>query len=224
MITPETVLLSFLAGVYTPLGAVCVIPLYPGYLAYLVSQARNDQQRSPLILGLLVTAGVIGSMLLFGLLSIIVFNQSISAAIATTTPIIYTLLALLGAGMILGLDPGRLFPGVKIPTVGSTTGSALLYGGFFGLVALPCNPAGLIMIFALQATIPEAALSIIHFIIFGFGMAIPLLLLSLLSEKKVSRILQILIRHQIVIKRGAGAVILTIALYYLTDLILSGTV
>lgn len=222
MNTLGTLFLSFLAGIYTPLGAVCVIPLYPGYLAYLVSQAENGQQRRPLILGFLVTAGVIGSMLLFGLLTIIVFNQSISAAIAITTPIVYTLLALLGISMILGLDPGRLFPGIRTPTVESAAGSALLYGGFFGLVALPCNPAGLIMIFSLQATIPEAALSIIHFIVFGFGMALPLLILSVLSEKKVSRILAILIRYQSVIKRGAGIVILAIALYYLTDLILLG--
>ncbi len=224
MINAETLFLSFLAGIYTPLGAVCVIPLYPGYLAFLVSQTDTGQQRSSLLMGLIITAGVIGSMLLFGLLSIIIFNISISSAITTITPVIYTLLALLGAGMIVGLDPGRLFPSVTIRTGSSAIGSALLYGGFFGLVALPCNPAGLIMVFALSATIQEAALSIIHFIIFGFGMATPLLLLSLLSEQKVSKILQILIRHQIGIRKGAGVAILAIALYYLADFFSSGTV
>lgn len=215
MITYETMILSFLAGIYTPLGAVCVLPLYPGYLAYLASYTRNEKKVSPFRLGLLVTAGVIGSMLLFGLLTIIIFSTSISAAIRTISPVIYTLLALLGAAMILGLDPGRLFPGIQIPGVRSQIGSALLYGGFFGLVALPCNPAGLLMVFALQATIPEAAASLGHFIIFGIGMATPLLLLSILSEEKVSRILQILTRYQKAIQKGAGIVILVIALYYL---------
>ena len=38
--------ISFLAGLFAPIGAVCVLPLYPGFLSYLagqVSQVENDE-------------------------------------------------------------------------------------------------------------------------------------------------------------------------------------
>ncbi len=223
MITSETLILSFIAGIYTPLGAVCVLPLYPGYLAYLASANREGKMKSPLYLGLVVSAGAIGSMLLFGLLFVTILNTPLSTAIRLISPIIYILLVFLGAGMILGLDPGRLFPAIQFKTAKSHHASALLYGGFFGLVALPCNPAGLLMIFALSATIPEAITSLVHFIIFGIGMATPLLLLSALSEERVSGILRVLTTYQAGIRRGAGIAIIIIALYFLREIIVSGT-
>ncbi|GAA5261623.1 cytochrome c biogenesis CcdA family protein [Methanocalculus sp. MC3] len=222
MITSETLILSFIAGIYTPLGAVCVLPLYPGYLAYLASANREGRMNSPLYLGLIVSAGAIGSMLLFGLLFVTIMNTSLSTAIRLMSPIIYILLVLLGAGMILGLDPGRLFPGIEVPKAHSQHAAALLYGGFFGLVALPCNPAGLLMIFALSATIPEAITSLVHFIVFGIGMATPLLLLSALSEERVSGILRVLTTYQEGIRRGAGIIILSVALYYLIHMLFPG--
>ena len=37
--------ISFLAGLFAPLGAVCVLPLYPGFLAWLANQAgEGDEQ------------------------------------------------------------------------------------------------------------------------------------------------------------------------------------
>lgn len=222
MITSETLILSYLAGIYTPLGAVCVLPLYPGYLAYLASANREGRMNSPLYLGLVVSAGAIGSMFLFGLLFVTILNTPLSTAIRLISPIIYILLALLGAGMILGLDPGRLFPAIQFKTAKSEHAAALLYGGFFGLVALPCNPAGLLMIFAISATIPEAIISLVHFLIFGIGMATPLLLLSALSEERVSGILRVLTTYQAGIRRGAGIIILSVALYYLIHMLFPG--
>jgi cytochrome c-type biogenesis protein len=47
---------SFTLGLATPLSAVCVIPLYPGFLAFLSNQ---DDDAPPIaVLGVLVALGV----------------------------------------------------------------------------------------------------------------------------------------------------------------------
>ena len=70
MINPITNLwLSFVAGLLAPIGAVCVLPLYPGFLAYLANQLTTKAKKSTFVkLGLVVTSGVIASMMVFGLI------------------------------------------------------------------------------------------------------------------------------------------------------------
>jgi cytochrome c-type biogenesis protein len=74
-ITPETWAISFLAGLYTPLGAMCVLPLYPGYLAFLAGRTKTGGGRT-LTLGLAVTAGVLLAMFSFGLLFVAILKMS----------------------------------------------------------------------------------------------------------------------------------------------------
>ena len=73
--TPETWAISFLAGLYTPLGAMCVLPLYPGYLAFLAGRTKSGTN-STLTLGLAVTAGVLLAMFSFGLLFVWILKVS----------------------------------------------------------------------------------------------------------------------------------------------------
>lgn len=211
----ETWILAFLAGVYTPLGAVCVLPLYPGYLAFLAKQASSEKSISPVLLGLVVTGGVISSMLLFGLIFVYLLKISTSSVIGILGPIVYILLAVLSIGMIFGLDPGRIFPAVSVPKVHSPIVSAWLFGGFFGLVALPCNPASIIMVFALSTTTMGFISNLVNFIIFGCGMALPLLVLSLFSSEQNRHIISFLTANHRMIEIVAGVIMLIIALYYL---------
>jgi cytochrome c-type biogenesis protein len=48
---------SYLLGLATPLTAVCVLPLYPGFIAFLSNRRQEGDQRSPLLLGLAAVAG-----------------------------------------------------------------------------------------------------------------------------------------------------------------------
>jgi hypothetical protein len=52
-----------------PLGAMCVLPLYPGYLAFLAGRTKSGAS-STLFLGLAVTGGVLLAMFSFGLVFI----------------------------------------------------------------------------------------------------------------------------------------------------------
>ena len=183
-------LLSFLAGILTPLGAVCVLPLYPGYLAFLAGQCAAGTRARPLYLALCVTGGVLAASLLFGFVVV-------------------------GVLMIVGLDFSRILPQIAVPGAASPYTAAVLFGLFFGLIALPCNPAGIVVLFALSATVAAFLDNFIHFIFFGFGMALPLLMLSLLSEERTRRVTGFLTHRAVPIRIGSGIFMLAVSVYYL---------
>ena len=211
--TPETWALSFLAGVYTPLGAMCVLPLYPGYLAFLAG--RGGKGSSTLKLGLVVTGGVLLAMFAFGLVFVSVLKVSTSDVIGILGPVIYILLAVMSIAMIIGFDISRFFPMVSTPTGKTPYITALLFGAFFGLVALPCNPASIILLFAISATTADFIANFFNFILFGVGMASPLLGLSALSMERNKGIIRFLTTYHRIINRIAGVFMLIVALYYL---------
>lgn len=210
----ETWALSFLAGVYTPLGAMCVLPMYPGYIAYLASQTRAGST-SPLKLGLIVTGGVLMALFAFGLIFVSILQISTSDVIGILGPIIYTILAVMSIAMILGFDISRFFPFISTPTGKTPYITAALFGAFFGLVSLPCNPASIILLFAISSTTVDFISNFINFVLFGVGMASPLLLLSALPMDKNRTIIRFLTKNHQIINRVAGVLMLAVALYYL---------
>lgn len=220
-LTPDTWILSFLAGLYTPLGAMCVLPLYPGYLAFLAGRAAHGKRVSTLLLGLAVTAGVIGAMLAFGLVFVSILEMSTGLVIGYLGPAVYLILAIMSIGMILGVDIGRIFPTIHSPEARTPWITAALFGAFFGLVALPCNPASIILLFALSTTTIDFLANFINFVIFGVGMATPLLVLSAFSMDTNQRAVRFFTRYHGIINRGAGVVMLMVALYYLIFVFLS---
>lgn len=207
-------LLPYLAGLMTPLGAVCVIPLYPGYVALLAGSAK-DEGVSPATIGVLVAVGVIGGMFAFGLIVSAVLGLSISAAIGGIAPFLYAGLAVAGAAMVAGVDLPVRLPVAEAPAVGGAGVSALLYGAFFGLIALPCNPGPIILLFALSADTAEWAANLLYFLLFGLGMATPLLLLSVLPAGWSRRVTAALARHHRMVFRVTGLFLLAVAVSYL---------
>ena len=203
-----------LAGLSTPLLAACVLPLYPGYLAFLASQ-KPEKHIPARILGFLVTAGVIAAMFAFGLVFIYLLRVSTGTAIGMIGPVLYLLLAIVSVAMIAGIDISRLIPRVVAPTADSPQISAFLFGAFFGLIALPCNPGPILLLFTFSLTAVDALTNFITFVFFGIGMAIPLLLLSCVSDLMGKRIITIFTKHNRIISAVAGIMMLAISLYYL---------
>ena len=213
--SPDTWILAFFAGLYTPLGAMCVLPLYPGYLAFLAGRTAHEKRVSTLLLGVAVTFGVIGALLAFGVIFVSVLQVSTGLVIGYLGPIVYLILAIMSIGMILGVDIGRIFPTIQSPEAKTPWITAILFGAFFGLVALPCNPASIILLFALSTTTADFLANFINFVIFGIGMATPLLVLSALSMDANRMAVSFLARYHGIINRAAGVVMLIVALYYL---------
>lgn len=209
---------SLVLGILTPLTAVCVIPLYPGFLAFLSNQTGGDgTRRPPLLLGAMVTLGVISFMSLLGLLFTTILEVSLTAVVSIVSPIAFGILLVIGSLMIFDFDMGKIFPKFQSPTSKNPMWSAFLFGFFFGAIVLPCNPGLIAAMFS--KTLATSTIGFIgnitNFIVFGIGMATPLLVFAGISGVKSQRIISFLIKHKTIINRMTGVTLVGISIYYL---------
>jgi len=208
--------LSFLAGLFAPLAAVCVLPLYPGFLAYLSNQLTGKESRKTMVLlGVLTTVGVISSMTLFGLIFTFFLQESLTNAIGIISPIAFGILALVSILMIFNVNIGKLIPKFNAPIRKNPYASSFGFGFFFGAIVLPCNPASLIVLFALSTSTVSFLSNFLNFVVFGFGMAFPLLLFAIVSSANSKAVIGFLNKHNRKINLIAGLLMLGISLYYL---------
>ena len=145
--------LSFLAGLFAPLGAVCILPLYPGFLAYLAGKlSKKSSKKTIILLGVIVTLGVMLSMFIFGLIFTTFLQASLAKAIGVVSPIAFGILAVISFLLIINVNLGKFFPQTHAPVLKNPFLSSLLFGLFFGAIVLPCNPASLIVLFAISTS------------------------------------------------------------------------
>lgn len=208
--------LSFLAGLLAPLGAVCVLPLYPGFLAYLAGKVpKKDPKKTIILLGVIVTLGVMLSMFIFGLIFTQFLQASLAKAIGVISPIAFIILAVVSVLLIFNVNIGKFFPQTHAPMLKNPFLSSLLFGLFFGAIILPCNPASLIVLFAISTSTMTFVANFLNFVFFGLGMGLPLLLISFISTARSQEVLGFLSQHQRVINIIAGIIMLGVSLYYL---------
>jgi cytochrome c-type biogenesis protein len=208
--------ISFLAGLFAPIGAVCVLPLYPGFLSYLASQVTDKENKKQIVMfGVIITLGVILSMFLFGLIFTFFLQGSLTKAIGIISPIAFGILALISLLLIFNFDLGRFIPKINAPVKKNPYLSSLIFGLFFGAIVLPCNPASLAVLFALSTSIMDFFVNLLNFVVFGFGMGLPLLVFALISAAKSKAIIGFLTERKRMINLIAGIIMLIIALYYL---------
>jgi cytochrome c-type biogenesis protein len=207
---PALLWLSFLAGIYAPLGSPCVIILYPGYLAFLAG-TDEENRASPFLLGLAVACGVLISLLLRGSL-LGLFVQALGpAARALLQPAVSLLLLTFALVLIFDITLPPVLHGFPLPRAGS----ALTLGLFMGVLILPCNTAIILFLLALATSVGTAVESMGLFLAFGAGMVLPLLLLAGISRIRSRQVLGFLTRHRIAVQRLAGMGMLLIAAGYL---------
>jgi cytochrome c-type biogenesis protein len=208
----------FWIGVLTPLTAVCVLPLYPAFIAYLASAGGDDGvHRSPALLGGLVVAGVISFMAAAGYVFVVVLGIGLEGGfVGRFGPWLFAILGVVGAVMVV--DPGgfsRLLT-VEPPHTSHPYASAFGYGFFFGGIVIPCNPGFIGLFFARQAVLFDGALeNVLGFVLFGLGIGAPLLLFALVSESLGRRVTRTLARYAHPVNRVVGAILLAVAVYYL---------
>jgi cytochrome c-type biogenesis protein len=215
MVDPDWVV-AFIAGLLTPLGAVCVLPLYPGYLSFLAGPgARVRGVLHRVLLGFITIAGIISSMFLFGLVVVFLFSYPLAGALWILSPAAYVLLGVLGFLLILDLFPEfhpPMFHGTQARTPFI---EAFLFGLFFGILVLPCNAAPIAILLALSTSTADLLVNMFNFIIFGAGMALPFLAISFLSVYQGKRWTSFLARNKRTINIVTGSLMLAVALYYL---------
>ena len=176
----ETILTSLSLGLLATTSP-CVLPLYPGFLAYISGgQAGLSNKTSRYFLGFFVLAGVLTMMLALGGL-IALLSVSIGSALAVIIPIADAVIILFGVLLLLDINPFKSLPQVQVPVLSHPFVNAFLYGLLYGPIALPCSGPLVVSIFALSLTAVEALSKLNIFFWFGMGFGIPLLLLSFLS-------------------------------------------
>jgi cytochrome c-type biogenesis protein len=205
---------SFALGLATPLTAVCVLPLYPSFLAYLSNQSA--ERRLPIsLLGALVAAGVLSFMLALGLVFTTALESSLTNVIGVVSPVAFGLLLVGSLLLLADVEFGRLFPTVDPPQSTHPVASAFGYGFFFGAIVVPCNPGFIAVFFARAFLFTDPVGSLLHFLAFGCGIAAPLVALATVSGRWQSRVMATLTGHSSLVNRATGAIMLVVSVYYL---------
>ena len=210
---------TLLFGVLTPLTAVCVIPLYPGFISFLSGKlnAEDERRGRPVALGALVMGGVVAFMLALGLVFTTIIGMSLTRVVKVILPIAFGILAVIGILLILNIDAGRFFKQARVPASKSPQLSAFLYGFFFGAIIIPCNP-GIIAAFFTKAFATSTAdymLNMLHFLLFAVGIGVPLLVIAVVSGSVSKSILRFLVANKSTINRVTGVIMLGVSVYYI---------
>jgi cytochrome c-type biogenesis protein len=206
----------------------CVLPLYPGFLAYITSPAtaavtaggpgRMPARPPAAVAAVLVWAGVVIGMVALGAL-LALLSLSLGRVLGVILPIIDLVIIGLGLLLIAGRNP---FASLPQPSAGSFGGSgpyvgSFLYGLFFAPIALPCSGPFLIGIFVASLTIGDAARQLTFFAAFGVGFGLPLLLLGLVGQARGRQLAAAVVRHERPIQLVLGVALVAIGLWDLSN-------
>jgi cytochrome c-type biogenesis protein len=209
---------SFFLGLLTPLTAVCVLPLYPAFIAFLSNRFSEKASRKTYALfGLIVVLGVLAFMLLLGLIFTTILQESLNSVIGIVSPIAFGILAVVGVLLVFNVDFSRFLPKMNVGVGGSERHplmSALIFGFFFGAIVIPCNPGFIAAFFARALLIDSFVSSMSSFLFFGLGLGAPLLIFTLVSVKWSQKVIGFLTKYKRLINVISGIILIGIAIYY----------
>lgn len=194
----------------------CVLPLYPGYLAYLSGgQEGLAKKRGRFLLGFFVLLGVLITMLILGGV-ISLLSVSVGRALSVVIPVADMLIIILGVLLLLDINPFKQLPQVQVPVLKNPFANAFVYGMLYGPIALPCAGPLVVSIFAFSLTTSQMFEQLSIFLWFGIGFGLPLLALSLLSGAAARWITREFARRARLINIISGVLLVGIGIYDLT--------
>ena len=208
---------AFILGNAAILTNVCILPLYPGLLAYMAANANNEKsQRAMKWMGLLVLAGVLTMMILVGGL-LFVFQQSFSAVLPVLLPTIYGVVILLGLLMLSGHNPFNRLQMVQTPALQNPYIGAYVYGLLLGPMTLPCAGPVILSAFLLGTnSAADLADGLIYFLFFGLGFGWPLVLMPFLAVSFQRQLIGWTTRNYKLLTRLSGTLLILIGVVGIT--------
>ncbi|OIO80134.1 hypothetical protein AUJ84_04435 [Candidatus Pacearchaeota archaeon CG1_02_32_132] len=211
------ILSSFVLALLTPLTAVCVLPLYPGFLVFLSNKFSGKENRKTFVLfGLTILSGIIIFMTLLGVIFTTLLQKSLTNVIGIVSPIAFGILGIVSLALIFDFDLSKFIPKANVQTASkSPLKSAFIFGFFFGAIVLPCNPAFIATFFARALLFGDFFSSMFNFLSFGIGLGSPLLVLSIISGQWSKKIIGFLTKNKRIINLISGLIMLGISIYYL---------
>ncbi len=205
---------AFALGNGAILGNVCVLPLYPGLIAFLGGTAGDERpQRGRPLLGLVVFAGVVTVMLALGAI-LFRLNRSFSSVFDWLLPIVFGMVVLLGLLMVAGKNPFAWMTTAQAPVLRNPVVTAFLYGMLLGPMTLPCTGPVILSAFVLGAGAVGSLLDgLLYFVAFGRGFGWPLVVLPLVAAPGQRQITRWLTRHHSGVERWSGVLLIVVAAY-----------
>jgi cytochrome c-type biogenesis protein len=216
----ETLAATFLLGLGSA-ASPCLLPLYPGFIAYLAGSSHAERRGAfaPL-LGLAVLAGLLTTMTLVGIvlsLAALPFGDVLRWSVPVTTAVLVGL----GLALLAGRNPFERLAGVRVPIVAGQLGQAYVYGLLAGPVALPCAGPFLVALLAISIGLADAVSRVGAFLVYGLGFGLPLVVLAAVGATRAQATARVLARHHLALLRTAGALLIVTAVY---ELVASGWV
>lgn len=204
---------AFLLGNGAILTNVCVLPLYPGLIAFLAGNAQNERAQSATKwLGLLVLAGVLSLMTLVGFIFYLL-SESISTILPVLLPLIYGLVILMGLLMLSGRNPFTRLSTGQAPILKNPYITAYVYGLFLGPMTLPCTGPVILSAFVLGVgNLGNLAGGLSYFFAFGLGFGWPLVLLPFIALPLQRRFTGWLAQNHTLMTRISGGLLILIGL------------
>ncbi len=192
----------------------CILPLYPGFLAYLAGQDTSGKGSAMLrpYLGFFVLAGVLTMMLALGAI-IAALSVSVGRALSVIIPVADEIIILLGGLLLFNLNPFKNLPQIQVPVLSHPFVNAFLYGLLYGPIALPCSGPLVVSVFALSLTFGEAFDKLVVFFWFGVGFGLPLLILSFFSGAAQRWITRQFALHSRAINILSGLLLVGVGIY-----------
>ena len=207
----NTAFTTFLLGLLATTSP-CILPLYPGFLAYLSGQNEIGAGKQRYFLGLFVLAGVLTMMLALGGV-IALLAIPIGRMLAYFIPLADFLILFLGVLLLLDRNPFKTLPQIRVPMLRHPFANAYAYGLMYGPIALPCSGPLVVAIFALSFTVEEAFSKLWVFLWFGLGFGVPLLILSLLSGALQRQLTTFFAGHSRIVNIVGGLLLVGVAIY-----------
>lgn len=205
----------------------CVLPLYPGFLAYITAPATAQaggasgsvpMRPPPAAAALLVWLGVVVGMIVIGA-GLAILSIGLGQVLGLILPIIDLVLIGLGALLVAGRNP---FARVPQPSPASFGGNgpyvgSFLYGLLFAPIAVPCSGPFLVGIFLASLTIGRAVEQLAFFAAFGVGFGLPLFVLGLLGQARGRDLAAAIVRWERPIQLVLGAALILIGAWDLNN-------
>lgn len=212
--TMEALTATFLLGLGSA-ASPCLLPLYPGFIAYLAGASSDGApRRGAALLGLAVLAGVLTTMILIGVL-LSVAALPFGDVLRWSVPIAALVLVVLGVALVAGRNPFARLASVRTPVVRNPLGQAYVYGLAAGPIALPCAGPFLVALLAISVGFADGAGRIGSFIVYGLGFGLPLVGLAVIGAARGRSLTTVLARHHDVILRASGVLLIVTAVYEL---------
>lgn len=219
LLAMEALAATFLLGLGSA-ASPCLLPLYPGFIAYLAggSPASPASARGSALLGLAVLAGVLTTMIVVGL-ALSLLALPFGDVLSWSVPLATVALVVLGIALIAGRNPFARLAGLRAPLVRDPLGQAYIYGLAAGPMTLPCAGPFLVALLAISVGFADGVARLGTFVVYGLGFGLPLVALAVTGAARGHALTTALARHHEVVLRASGVLLIATALY---ELIASG--